>query len=116
MNQTLEVSQSEIFNTDQGSQFTSRLEKEDIRISMDGRGRVYDNIFVERLWRSVKDEEVYLHHYQTVSEARNGLATYFLFLNMERLHESLGYQSSYEIYVKDRLNINPMQASIIHLI
>jgi putative transposase len=121
LEQALELSTPEIFNTDQGSQFTSheftgRLEKEDIQISMDGRGRVYDNIFVERLWRSVKYEEVYLHQYLTVSEARSGLAKYFLFYNMERLHESLGYQPPYEIYVKDRLNINPVQASTIHLI
>jgi putative transposase len=117
----LETSQPEIFNTDQGSQFTSReftgrLEKGEIRISMDGRGRVFDNIFVERLWRSVKYEEVYLHTYQTVSEARNGLARYFLFYNMERLHEALGYQTPYEIYVKERVTINPMQASAMHLI
>ena len=121
LQQALELSTPEIFNTDQGSQFTSReftgrLEKGNIRISMDGRGRVYDNIFVERLWRSVKYEEVYLHQYLTVSEARNGLARYFLFYNMERLHESLGYQPPYEIYVKDRLNINPVQASTVHLI
>jgi len=82
LEQALELSKPEIFNTDQGSQFTSleftgRLEQKAIRISMDGRGRVYDNIFVERLWRSVKYEEVYLHHYQTVPEARNGLAKYF---------------------------------------
>ena len=86
----------------------------DIRISMGGRGRDFDNIFVERLWRSVKYEEVYLHQYQTVSEARNGLAKYFLFYNMERFHESLGYQTPYETYVKDRVKINPMQASTIH--
>ena len=119
LEQALELSKPEIFNTDQGSQFTSleftgRLEQGAIWISMDGRGRVYDNIFVERLWRSVKYEEVYLHHYQTVSEARNSLAKYFLFYNMERLHESLGYQTPYEIYVKDRVNINPMQASTMH--
>ncbi|MBK5101980.1 MAG: IS3 family transposase [Desulfobacteraceae bacterium] len=119
MKQALELSKPEIFNTDQGSQFTSldftgRLEQEDIRISMDGRGRVYDNIVVERLWRSVKYEEVYLHQYQTVSEARNSLAKYFLFYNMERLHESLGYRTPYEIYVKDPVKINPMQASTIH--
>lgn len=120
MDQALELSKPQIFNTDQGSQFTSleftkRLEQQDIRISMDGRGRVYDNIFVERLWRSVKYEEVYLHQYQTVSEARNGLARYFLFYNMERLHETLGYRTPYEVYVKERLNINPMQASTVHL-
>ncbi len=121
LEQALELSTPEIFNTDQGSQFTSheftgRLEEGNIRISMDGRGRVYDNISVERLWRSVKYEEVYLHQYLTVSEARNGLARYFLFYNMERLHESLGYQPPYEIYVKDRFNINPVQASTVHLI
>jgi putative transposase len=116
----LETSQPEIFNTDQGSQFTNReftgrLEKEKIRISMDGRGRVFDNIFVERLWRSVKYEEVYLHHYQMVSEARSGLARYFLFYNRERLHESLGYQTPYEVYVKEQVTSNPMQASVMHL-
>ena len=121
LEKALEASQPEIFNTDQGSQFTSReftgrLEKDDIRISMDGRGRVFDNIFVERLWRSVKYEEVYLHHYQTVSEARSGLARYFLFYNRERLHEALGYQTPYEVYVKERVTSNPMQASVMHLI
>lgn len=119
LKEALKLSKPEIFNTDQGSQFTSleftgRLEEEDIRISMDGRGRVYDNIFVERLWRSVKYEEVYLHQYQTVSEARNGLAKYFLFYNTERLHESLGYQTPYEVYVKEQGKINPVQASTIH--
>ena len=74
----------EIFNSDQGSQFTSgeytgRLEGEQILISMDGRGRPLDNAFVERLWRSVKYEEVYLKDYATVPEARRGLATYFAF-------------------------------------
>ena len=119
LKEALKLSKPEIFNTDQGSQFTSleftgRLEKEDIRISMDSRGRVYDNIFVERLWRSVKYEEVYLHQYQTVSEARNGLAKYFLFYNTERLHESLGYQTTYEVYVREQGNFNPVQASTIH--
>lgn len=120
LEKAFQVSQPEIFNTDQGSQFTSRefterLKEGGIRISMDGRGRVFDNIFVERLWRSVKYEEVYLHSYQTVSEARNGLARYFLFYNSERLHESLGYQTPYEIYVKERGNNNPVQALAIHL-
>ena len=119
LEQALDLSKPEIFNTDQGSQFTSleftdRLEQGAIRISMDSRGRVYDNIFVERLWRSVKYEEVYLHQYQTVSEARNGMAKYFLFYNLERLHESLGYQTPYEIYVKDRAKINIVRASTMH--
>jgi putative transposase len=81
---------------------------EDIRISMDGRGQVCDNIFVECLWRSVKCDEVYFHHYQTVSEAGDGLAKHFLFCNVERLHESLGYQTAYEIYVKERVIIKPV--------
>ena len=119
MEQALELSKPEIFNTDQGSQFTSleftgHLEQQAIRISMDGRERVFDNIFVDRLWRSVKYEEVYLNQYQTVSDARNRLTRYFIFYNMERLHESLGYQTPYEIYVKDRVKINPVQASTIH--
>lgn len=119
LEKALELSTPEIFNTDQGSQFTSReftgrLKKGNIRISMDGRGRVYDNIFVERLWRSIKYEEVYLHQYLTVSEARSGLSTYFLFYNMERLHNSLGYQPSYEIYFKDRVNVSHMQASTMY--
>jgi putative transposase len=120
LDQALLLSKPVIFNTDQGTQFTSveftgRLEKENIRISMDGRGRFIDNIFVERLWRSVKYEEVYLHDYETVSDTRKGLSRYFLFYNMERIHESLGYKSPYEVYVKERLNINPVQASTAHL-
>ncbi|MBW2078670.1 MAG: transposase [Deltaproteobacteria bacterium] len=82
---------------------------------MDGRGPVFDNIFVEKLWRSVKYEEVYLYSYQTVSEARHGLTRYFRFYNTERLHESLGYQTPYEVYVKERGNKNLMRASLIHL-
>ena len=121
LEQALELSKPEIFNTDQGSQFTSveftgRLEQDSIQISMDSRGRVFDNIFIERLWRSVKYEEVYLHQYQTVLEARTLLTKYFLFYNMERLHESLGYQTPYGVYVKERLSFNPVQASTMHLI
>jgi putative transposase len=93
----------DIFNSDQGSQFTSteftdRLKAEGIRISMDGRGRALDNIFVERLWRSVKYEEVYLHDYSTVTEAILGLKKYFLFYNTERQHQSLDYQTPQEVY------------------
>lgn len=81
----------EIFNTDQGSQFTSqefirRLTERNISISMDGRGRAYDNIFVERLWRSVKYEDIYLNGYQNMQEAREGLRKYFWFYNGERFH------------------------------
>lgn len=117
----LEISKPGIFNSDQGCQFTSveftnRLEREGIRISMDGRGRVFDNIFVERLWRSVKYEEVYLQQYQTVSEARKRLANYFIFYNRERLHESLGYQTPYQVYVKEQRTTKMVQASTMHQI
>ncbi|MBA7638228.1 IS3 family transposase ISCysp23 [subsurface metagenome] len=86
LEKALLVSKPEIFNTDQGAQFTSEeftghLEDAGVRISMDGRGRVYDNIFVERLWRTFKYEEVYLHDYRTVLEARERLALYFHFYN-----------------------------------
>lgn len=85
-----------IFNTDQGSQFTSNeftgvLLGKGIKISMDGRGRAFDNIFTERLWRSVKYEEVYIKNYQVYKEAREGLGAYFPFYNNRRYHQSLGY-------------------------
>jgi putative transposase len=94
----LAVSQPEIFTSDQGVQFTSaeftrRLQSANIRISWDSRGRALDNIFVERLWRSVKYEEVYLKEYQSVSEAISGLKQYFVFYNRERLHQALDYQT-----------------------
>lgn len=119
LDQALELSRPAIFNTDQGSQFTSadfikRLEERQVRISMDGRGRAYDNIFVERLWRTVKYEEVYLHQYAMVSDARRGLEKYFLFYNMERMHESLGYRTPYEVYVKERVNHKPVPANTMH--
>jgi putative transposase len=93
----------EIFNSDQGSQFTSleftgRLFKEGIKISMDGRGRALDNIFVERLWRSVKYEEVYLKEYRSVKDAIKGLERYFEFYNGERLHQALEYQTPEAVY------------------
>lgn len=89
--------QPQIFNSDQGSQFTSiaftnRLEQQGIQISQDGRGRVFDNIFVERLWRSVKYEEVYLKDYSTVAMAIDNLQAYFQFYNHQRLHQALNYQ------------------------
>jgi len=93
----------EIFNTDQGAQFTSmeftgRLEELEIRISMDGRGRALDNVFVERLWRSVKYEEVYLKDYESVPAAAAGLGAYFDFYNRERLHQALGYRTPQSAY------------------
>lgn len=99
----LQQGQPEIFNTDQGVQFTSaaytgRLEQAGIHISWDGRGRALDNVFVERLWRSVKWEEVYLKDYQTVAEAMSGLGGYFRFYNYERPHQTLGYQTPAQVY------------------
>jgi putative transposase len=99
----LSVSKPEIFNSDQGCQFTSTsfigvLEATGIAISMDGRGRAFDNIFVERLWRSVKYEEVYLREYDSVREAVQSLGAYFQFYNQERPHQSLGYKTPYQVY------------------
>lgn len=93
----------EIFNTDQGCQFTSAaftgvLKANDIAISMDGRGRALDNIFVERLWRSVKHEDVYLKGYATLPELLLGLTEYFVFYNTERMHQSLDYGTPDEVY------------------
>lgn len=93
----------DIFNTDQGSQFTSQvfineLASRSISISMDGRGRCLDNIFVERLWRSVKYENVYLYGYRSIPEARAGLTDYFNFYNKERFHQSLNNKTPWEIY------------------
>jgi putative transposase len=100
---SLQAAKPEIFNTDQGSQFTSCaftgiLKERAIAISMDGRGRALDNIFVERLWRSVKYEEVYLHDYETVPQAVMGLGRYFKFYNRERLHQSLDYRTPEAVY------------------
>lgn len=93
----------EIFNTDQGAQFTSAsftgvLLRNDIKISMDGRGRALDNIFVERLWRSVKYEEIYLKKHETMQDLLLGLTTYFIFYNSERRHQSLGYVTPNVVY------------------
>jgi putative transposase len=92
-----------IFNTDQGSQFTGKaftgvLKKHDIRISMDGKGRCMDNIFIERLWRSVKYEEVYLNDYATTEELRKGLRKYFHFYNTERPHQTFNGSTPLEVY------------------
>ena len=94
----------DIFNTDQGAQFTSEaftdvLKEAGIDISMDGKGRWIDNVFVERLWRSVKYEEVYLKAYETVAEARTGIDTYFQFYNSERRHQSMNRQTPDQVYM-----------------
>ncbi len=93
----------EIFNTDQGAQFTSDaftnvLIKNGVSISMDGRGRALDNIFVERLWRTVKYEEVYLKQHDNVQSLLTGLTDYFVFYNQERRHQSLGYETPDVVY------------------
>ena len=93
----------EIFNSDQGTQFTSevfidRLKEKHISISMDGRGRALDNVFVERLWRTVKYQNVYIKGYETMQEAQEGLTEYFDYYNHERLHQSLGYKRPWQIY------------------
>jgi putative transposase len=93
----------DVFNSDQGSQFTSTaftgvLKREDVAISMDGRGRALDNIFVERLWRSVKYEDIYLKGYGNMAELTIGLAQYFVFYNGTRPHQSLGYRTPADVY------------------
>ena len=92
-----------IFNSDQGShftssQYTSRLLAAGTRISMDGRGRAFDNIFVERLWRTIKYEEVYLHDYETPRQARQNLMRYLAFYNEVRLHQALDYRTPEQVY------------------
>ncbi len=101
--QALGVARPEIFNTDQGAQFTSndftgRLAAAGILISMDGRGRALDNVFVERLWRTVKYEEVYLKDYETPREAMQGLGTFFVRYNERRQHQALAYQTPAAVY------------------
>jgi putative transposase len=97
----------EILNSDQGVQFTSTpfqapLLAAQVRLSMDGRGRAFDNIFVERLWRTVKYEEVFLKDYRDVPEARHGLGLYFLFYNDERIHQALDYRTPQSVHFAAR--------------
>jgi putative transposase len=106
----------QIFNTDQGSQFTSVaftevLQDAGVAISMNGKGRVFDNIFVERLWRTVKYEEVYLRDYAGVDDARRNLGRYFKFYNDVRLHESLGYRTPAEVHFDRGVALSPEVAS-----
>jgi putative transposase len=103
LDESLGLAKPEIFNSDQGSQFTAaaftaRLESAGVAISMDSRGRAIDNVFVERLWRSVKYEEVYLHDYATAWEAEDALERYFAFYCHERIHQALGYRTPAEVY------------------
>jgi len=103
LQEALRRAKPQIVNTDQGSQFTSgewieELKAAEVSISMDGRGRAFDNIFTERLWRSVKYEDVYLKDYEAVDEARAGLGEYFRFYNTTRPHQALGYRTPAEIH------------------
>ena len=107
LEEALDKGRPEIFNTDQGAQFTSEaftglLLEQGIQVSMDGKGRYQDNIFVERLWRSVKYEEVYLKAYQTVAEARVGINAYLEFYNQQRPHQALGYRTPAEVYLSNQ--------------
>jgi len=116
LERALTIGTPEIFNSDQGSQFTSlafieQLKQKNIQISMDGRGKLADNIFTERLWRSVKYEEVYLKDYQNVPEAKQGIGGYMAFYDQERPHQSLNYKTPTEVYFdndnqKRRLSCN----------
>jgi putative transposase len=103
LKEALKKAQPEIFNTDQGSQFTSRyftglLENYGIQVSMDGQGRYIDNLFIERLWRTLKYEEVFLKAYQDAALARAEIAKYTRFYNNERPHQSLGYKTPADVY------------------
>jgi putative transposase len=115
LKRAMEKGKPEIFNSDQGSQFTAIewlkvLLENGIQISMDGKGRCFDNIFVERLWRSVKQEEVYLKEYEDVWEAEESLRKYFEFYNYRRPHQSLGYKTPFEIYQKGMKNTENKRA------
>lgn len=103
LEEALRLGSPDIFNTDQGCQFTSadftkRLQEQEIKISMDSKGRAFDNIFTERLWRSVKYEDVYIQGYQTMGEAHSGLKNYFRFYNHERFHQALDYRTPREVH------------------
>ena len=119
LKEALSKGQPEIFNTDQGSQFTSEafsglLLERGVKVSMDGKGRYLDNIFVERLWRSVKYEEVYLKAYRNGSEARRGIDAYLELYNRERPHQSLDYRTPAQVFASGRLlRCLPDQASAL---
>ena len=107
LEEALSRGRPEVFNTDQGVQFTAgawagRLERAGVRVSMDGRGRCLDNVFVERLWRTVKYEGIYPHAYEAVPLLQRGLGEYFPFYNEERLHQSLEYRTPAEVYRQGR--------------
>jgi len=104
LKEALRKGQPDVFNTDQGAQFTDEafsglLQQRGVRVSMDGKGRYSDNLFIERLWRTVKYEEVYLKAYQNGRDARVGIGDYFLFYNAERPHQALGYRTPAEVFI-----------------
>ena len=106
LEEALSKGKPEVFNTDQGSQFTSEaftglLEQHGVRVSMDGKGRYTDNLFIERLWRSLKYEEVYLKAYTGGRDARIGIGEYFRFYNTERPHQALEYQTPAEVFISN---------------
>ena len=108
LEEALSRGRPEVFNTDQGVQFTAeaftgRRVAAGVAVSMDGKGRCLDNVFVERLWRTVKYEELYLRCYETVPELERGLVRYFRFYNEERFHQSLGYQTPAQVYRQGRI-------------
>jgi len=110
LEEALGRSRPEVFNTDQGVQFTAqawtgRLEAAGVAVSMDGRGRCLDNIFVERLWRSVKYENVYLYRYETVAELEAGLRLYFRYYNEKRFHQSLAYRTPAAVYQQAKARV-----------
>jgi putative transposase len=103
LDQALNVTTPEIFNSDQGCQYTSadftaKLMSQGVKISMDSKGRAFDNIFVERLWRTIKYENIYIKGYQTIPETHSGLQEYFHFYNYKRYHQSLQNQTPWEVY------------------
>jgi len=107
-----------IWTSDQGSHFTSpqythRLLAADVQISMDSKGRALDNIFNERLWRTIKYEEVYLHDYQTPKQARTGLTTYFDFYNYRRPHQSLDYLTPAEVFFANTVSLSNLQQPLL---
>ena len=107
LEEALRRGRPEVFNTDQGVQFTAqawtgRLESAEVAVSMDGKGRCLDNVFVERLWRSVKYEDIYLWRYETVPQLQQGLGRYFPYYNEERLHQSLEYRTPAAVYQEGR--------------
>jgi putative transposase len=126
LKEALKKARPEIFNTDQGSQFTSRefvtlLESQGIKVSMDGSGRYADNLFIERLWRTIKYEEIYLKAYQDAIEARAELTKYIAFYNAKRPHQALGYKTPAEEYcassvevVKERVLISVKHSKHTH--